>query len=71
MQNQVTGRRVVVVADPGKLHEQLSEAEAALRLTSITQSSYGILVTRHHPRLFTLALDSNVPFGETREQSFF
>ncbi|AMM34500.1 hypothetical protein SA2016_3843 [Sinomonas atrocyanea] len=58
----------VVVAEPGRLQELLDEAEAVLRQAAMYQRSCGILVTRHNPGRYTLALSDAVPFGETREQ---
>jgi hypothetical protein len=58
----------VLVTEPGRLHELLDDAEAVLRQTAIRQRASGILVTRHDPGRYTLALSDTVPFGETREQ---
>jgi hypothetical protein len=55
----------VLVNDPGRLNELLDHAEAALRRKP--QRLAGILVTRHEPGRYTLALNESVPFGETRE----
>ena len=56
----------VVVSDAGRLYEMLDNAEAMLRQRP--QRSAGILVTRHEPGRYTLALHEGVPFGETREK---
>ncbi|WP_159708894.1 hypothetical protein [Arthrobacter sp. 18067] len=56
----------VMVSEPGRVNELLDEAEAVLRQTP--QRFAGILVTRHEPGRYTLALSDAVPFGETREQ---
>lgn len=58
----------VLVTDPGRLHELLDHAESELRQVALSQRCAGILVTRHDPRRYTLALSDTVPFGETREQ---
>lgn len=58
----------VLVTEPGRLHELLNDAEAVLRELAMCQGSAGILVTRHAPGRFTLALSEAVPFGETRER---
>lgn len=56
----------VHVTDPDRLYELLDDAEAMLR--EMPQRFAGILVTRHDPFRYTLALSDAVPFGETREQ---
>ncbi|MFE4198876.1 hypothetical protein ACFRJ9_23750 [Paenarthrobacter sp. NPDC056912] len=56
----------VLVTEPRRINELLDEAEAVLRSTP--QRFAGILVTRHQPGRYTLALSDTVPFGETREQ---
>ena len=58
----------VLVDEAGRLHELLDNAEAALRQTAMRWRTAGILVTRHSPGRYTLALCDAVPFGETREQ---
>jgi hypothetical protein len=58
----------VLVTEPGRLNELLDDAEAALRQAAMCRRSAGILVTRHAPGRYTLALSETVPFGETREQ---
>jgi hypothetical protein len=66
MRTQTAKHLEVLVTDPGRLHELLDDAEAALR--QMPQQFAGILVTRHDPRRYTLSLSATVPFGETREQ---
>lgn len=56
----------VHVTDPVRLYDLLNGAEAVLRQTP--QRVAGILVTRHDPFRYTLALSDTVPFGETRER---
>ncbi|MFI2566735.1 hypothetical protein ACIPY3_22780 [Paenarthrobacter sp. NPDC089714] len=55
----------VLVTDPWRHDEMLDNAEAVLRQKP--QRFAGILVTRHQPGRYTLALSDSVPFGETRE----
>jgi hypothetical protein len=55
----------VLVNEPSRLYELLDNAEAALRQRP--QCHAGILVTRHEPGRYTVALNESVPFGETRE----
>ena len=55
----------VLVNEPSRLYELLDNAEAVLRQRP--QRFAGILVTRHRPDRYTLALSDTVPFGETRE----
>jgi len=69
MRSQATEHLEVVVTKPGQLHELLDNAEAVLRKVAIAQRSTGILVTRHDPLRYTLALCDAVPFGETWEQT--
>lgn len=66
MRSQAAEHLEVVVTDPGRLYELLDDAEAVLRQRP--QRFAGILVTRHEPGRYTLALSDTVPFGETREQ---
>jgi len=66
MRSQATEHLEVLVNDSGRLYELLDDAEAVLR--QMPQRVAGILVTRHDPRRYTLALSDKVPFGETREQ---
>ncbi|WP_427136136.1 hypothetical protein [Pseudarthrobacter sp. S9] len=46
----------------------LDDAEATLRQVATPHCYSGILVTRHNPSRYTLALSDTVPYGETREQ---
>ncbi|MFB8370984.1 hypothetical protein ACFC25_16685 [Pseudarthrobacter sp. NPDC055928] len=71
MRPQLTEHSEVIVTAPELLHELLTKAEAALRLTAMARGNAGILVTRHDARHYTLALDDAVPFGETYERSLF
>ena len=68
MRSQATEHLEVHVTDPGRLYDLLNDAEAVLRQVAIPQRFAGILVTRHDPFRYTLALSDTVPFGETREQ---
>jgi hypothetical protein len=65
MRNQAENQVEVLVTDAGRLHELLNDAESRLRQKP--QQFAGILVTRHEPGRYTLALSNAVPFGETRE----
>ena len=66
MRSQTTEHLEVLVTDPGRLYELLDDAETVLRQRP--QRFAGILVTRHEPGRYTLALNDTVPFGETRER---
>lgn len=68
MHSQTAEHLEVLVTDAGRLHELLDHAESELRQVAFPQGCAGILVTRHDPRRYTLALSDTVPFGETREQ---
>ncbi|HEX9226037.1 MAG TPA: hypothetical protein VF885_05215 [Arthrobacter sp.] len=70
MHGQITTELVeVLVTDPDRLHDLLNEAEAALLPTAIARGLEGILITRHQPGRYIVALSETVPFGETREKS--
>lgn len=68
MPSHATEHVEVLVTDPGRLYDLLDDAEAALRQLALPGRCAGILVTRHYPGRYTLALSDAVPFGETREQ---
>ena len=57
----------VLVGNAEQLHNLLSDAEAALLPSAVIAGTAGVLVTRHSPHRYTLALCDSVPFGETRE----
>lgn len=59
----------VLVGSQEQLHQLLSDAEAALLPTASMEGSAGILVTRHSPGRYTVALSDAVPFGETHEHA--
>ncbi|MFJ5959029.1 hypothetical protein ACIQC5_24060 [Paenarthrobacter sp. NPDC092416] len=64
---RLAGEQVeVLITEPRRINELLDQAEAVLRQQP--QRFAGILVTRHEPGRYTLALNDAVPFGETREQ---
>ena len=50
------------------LDQQLDLAVASALPKALTSKRHGILVTRHSPKRFTVALSESVPFGETRER---
>ena len=64
---QAAGPVEVLVDEPGRLDELLDHAEAVLRRAAAAHGCAGILVTRHDPGRYTLALSDTVPFGQTRE----
>jgi len=68
MRSQATHTLEVVVSEPSRLYELLDDAEAALRQVALPHCYSGILVTRHNPSRYNLALSDTVPYGETREQ---
>jgi hypothetical protein len=68
MSNQASAYVEVLVGTQEQLHELLSDAEEALLPAASAERTAGILVTRHSPRRYTVALCDAVPFGETREQ---
>ena len=69
MPTQTAERIEVLAISKRQLHELLTEAEELLRSKAIADGDAGILVTRHSPYRYTIALSGGVPFGETHEQS--
>ena len=67
MSKQESAHVEVLVGTQEQLHDLLSDAEAALLPAATRERSAGILITRHSPRRYTVALCDAVPFGETRE----
>jgi hypothetical protein len=49
------------------LEERLEAAVSHLQEAAMLTGAYGILVTRHKPGSYTVALSDQVPFGMTRE----
>lgn len=68
MQEKITEPIEVTITEAGQLSKVLAEAEEALR-EGAKYRKVGILVTRHDPCRYSLALDHKVPYGETREWS--
>lgn len=58
----------ILITDPHRLHELLDNAERQLRNLAAARGHQGILVTRHSPARYSVALSKQVPFGESREQ---
>jgi len=50
-----------------EVHAGLDKAVEALIEAATETGECGILVTRHEPGTYTVALDENVPFGQTHE----
>ena len=69
MSMQTIERLEVLVTQPGQRHELLNDAEAKLRQVAMAHHCAGILVTRHEPSRYSLALSDRVPFGQTWEQT--
>lgn len=65
--HRASNRVEVLVGDAEQLHNLLSDAEAALLPSAVIAGTAGVLVTRHGPNRYTVALCDSVPFGETRE----
>jgi len=70
MRSRATRNLEVVVTDPSRLDKLLDDAEAALRQLASPHCYSGILVTRHTPSRYTLAVSDTAPYGETHEQIF-
>lgn len=65
--HRASDRVEVLVGDAEQLNNLLSDAEAALLPSAVITGTAGVLVTRHSPQRYTVALCDSVPFGETRE----
>ena len=50
-----------------EVHDGLDSAVNELIEAAVEDGNCGILVTRHEPGAYTVALDDSVPFGETYE----
>ncbi|MFJ5956102.1 hypothetical protein ACIQC5_09100 [Paenarthrobacter sp. NPDC092416] len=50
-----------------EIHDGLDRAVDTLIESAAADASCGILVTRHEPGTYTVALDESVPFGQTHE----
>ena len=50
-----------------EIHDGLDRAVDALIESAAADANCGILVTRHEPGTYTVALDESVPFGQTHE----
>lgn len=61
-------RLTITATDRKSLDRQLDAAVAIAREQAMPEGRRGILVTRHGPDAFTVALSDDVPFGLTREQ---
>lgn len=57
----------VIAHDKATLQRQLTIAERLLRVQAASGDRRGILITRHSPTQFTVALSKDVPYGLTRE----
>jgi hypothetical protein len=63
------GRYFHVTVDNGKdRDEEIDEAVSRARASSETLGWMGVMVTRHSPNVFTVALSENVPYGVTAER---
>ncbi|MFJ4028866.1 hypothetical protein ACIPWF_15935 [Paenarthrobacter sp. NPDC089989] len=51
----------------GEIHDGLDRAVDTLIESAAAEANCGILVTRHEPGTYTVALDESVPFGQTHE----
>jgi hypothetical protein len=60
----------VAAEDPQLLTDRLEAAERQAQEWAMREGRYGILVTRHTPTSFTVALNEAVPYGTTRERDF-
>ena len=64
-----TGPTFHVTADePQLIAERLEAAERSAQERALREGNHGILVTRHGPTSFTVALSADVPYGITQER---
>jgi hypothetical protein len=64
-----TGLTYHVMADePQLIAERLEAAERSAQERALREGNHGILVTRHGPTSFTVALSADVPYGITQER---
>ncbi|MFI2565221.1 hypothetical protein ACIPY3_15825 [Paenarthrobacter sp. NPDC089714] len=54
-------------SEAGEIHDGLDRAVDTLIESAAAEANCGILVTRHEPGTYTVALDESVPFGQTHE----
>ncbi|MBM7791794.1 hypothetical protein JOE60_000385 [Paenarthrobacter ilicis] len=50
-----------------EIHDGLERAVESLIANAAADAACGIVVTRHQPGTFTVALDESVPFGQIHE----
>ena len=58
----------VTADEPQLIAERLDAAEKSAQERALREGSHGILVTRHGPTSFTVALSADVPYGTTQER---
>jgi hypothetical protein len=58
----------VTAETPKLIGERLDAAEHSVRQRALEDGAHGILVTRHGPTMFTVALSADVPYGVTLER---
>lgn len=59
----------IYVTTPTTVDSQLDTAVDALR-PAAAQNQYGVLVTRHSPHYYSVAVSAAVPFGTIMEHSY-
>ncbi|WP_221385973.1 hypothetical protein [Arthrobacter sp. MAHUQ-56] len=57
------------VAAPQAVEEELDSAVAVLQPAAVDER-HGVLVTRHSPTHYSVAISAAVPFGTIMEQSY-
>lgn len=68
MESQTSVRSIHLTFDTAEeVHDGLDSAVKELIEAAVEDGNCGILVTRHEPGAYTVALDESVPFGETYE----
>jgi hypothetical protein len=69
MNAEMTEQVDITVTDRTQLDKLLSDAEAAVLPAALARGTAGILITRLDPQTYSVALNSCVTFGQTRERS--
>lgn len=58
----------LVIRSAANLQDELTSAVEKIREHAIAEHRYGILLTRHDSMTYTVAVNTEVPYGETWER---
>lgn len=63
------GRQLHITGDTAAtIQADINTAVELIKIHAIEEGKHGILVTRHGPGNYTVAISSNVPYGQTLEK---